>query len=149
MSEDTIFAIMSMTKPITCVAAMTLVEEGKLGLDDPVAKYIPELKDLRVLGDAKHDTEAEVATVPANRPVTVRDLFAHTSGISYGAFLSNTPRLGRAYDRAGVFGPQHKTIADQVARLAKVPLAHQPGEGWTYGLSHDVLGRVIEVVSGQ
>jgi CubicO group peptidase (beta-lactamase class C family) len=149
VTEDTIFAVASMTKPVTCVAVMTLVEQGKLGLDDPVGKYLPELNDLRVLGDARDDTETELATVPAKRPVTIRHLLSHTSGISYGVFTSTDARLRRAYDRAGVVGPRHRTVADLVARLAEVPLAHQPGEGWTYGFSHDVLGRVIEVVSGQ
>jgi CubicO group peptidase (beta-lactamase class C family) len=149
MTEDTIFAVASMTKPITCVAVMTLVEQGKLGLDDPVAKYIPELKDLRVLGDARDDTETGLATVPAKRPVTIRHLLTHTSGISYGVFASTDARLKEAYKRAGVVGPRHRTIADLVERLAEVPLAHQPGEGWTYGFSHDVLGRVVEVASGR
>jgi CubicO group peptidase (beta-lactamase class C family) len=148
MTENTIFAIMSMSKPITCVAAMTLVEQGKIGLDDPVGKYLPELKDLRVRGDAKNDTDKEIATVPAKRPVRVRDLLAHTSGFAYGSLLSD-PRLRDMYVHAGVEAPGQKTIASMVERLARVPLAHQPGEGWTYGLSHDVLGRVIEVASGQ
>jgi CubicO group peptidase (beta-lactamase class C family) len=138
-----------MTKPITCVAVMTLVEQGKLGLDDPVGKYLPELLDLRVLGDSKADSATGVATVPAKRPVTIRDLLSHTSGFAYGGLPLLDARLTRSYARAGVEGRGHKTIAEQVERLAKVPLAHQPGEGWTYGLSHDVLGRVIEVVSGQ
>ena len=149
MTEDTIFAIASMTKPITCVAVMTLVERGDLNLDDPVGKYLPELNGLRVLGDPKGDTDAEVATVPLKRPVTVRDLLAHASGFAYGGFLATDPRLGRSYARVGVQAPGLKTIAEQVARLARVPLAHQPGEGWTYGLSHDVLGRLVEVVSGR
>lgn len=148
MTEDTIFAIMSMTKPITCVAAMTLVEQGKLGLDDPVAKYLRELAGLRVIGDAKDDTATTVATVPAKRPITVRDLLAHTAGFGYGGSFADA-RLSKAYSDARVQDPAMKTIAEQVERLAKVPLAHQPGERWTYGLNHDVLGRVIEVVSGQ
>jgi CubicO group peptidase (beta-lactamase class C family) len=149
MTEDTIFAIASMTKPITCVATMILVEQGKVGLDDPAEKYLPELKDLRVLGDPKDDDGDTPATVPAKRPITVRDLLSHTSGISYGGFLSNDARLARNYDRARVQARDLRTIADQVERLGKAALAHQPGEGWTYGLSHDVLGRLIEVVSGQ
>jgi CubicO group peptidase (beta-lactamase class C family) len=149
MTEDTIFALASMTKPISCVAVMTLVERGKLGLDDPVAQYLPELKDLRVLGEAKDDTATEVATVPAQRPVTIRDLLTHTSGISYGVFSSTDARLRKAYADAGVIGPRHKTIVALVARLAQVPLAHQPGDGWTYGFSHDVLAHVVEVVSGR
>jgi CubicO group peptidase (beta-lactamase class C family) len=149
MTEDTIFAIASMTKPITCTAVMTLVEQGTLKLDDPVARYVPELENLRVLGEAKNDTATEVATVPAKRPVTVRDLLSHTSGFAYGRFMSSDDRLTRSYARAGLEDRGLKTIAEQAARLAKVPLAHQPGERWTYGFSHDVLGRVIEVVSGQ
>ena len=138
-----------MTKPITCVAVMTLVEQGKIGIDDPVYKYIPQWKDLRVLDDARDDTKMELATVPAKRPVTIRHLLTHTSGISYAAFSPTDVRLKEAYKRAGVVGPPHETIADLVAQLAKVPLAHQPGEGWTYGFSHDVLGHVIEIASGQ
>ncbi len=149
MTEDTIFAIASMSKPITCVGVMRLVEQGKVGLDDPIARYIPELKDLRVLGDPKNDTDTEIATVAARRGVTVRDLLSHTSGFSYGSFMSSNDRLGKGYALARVQAPGLKTIAEQVTRLARAPLAHQPGEGWTYGLSHDVLGRLIEVVSGQ
>jgi CubicO group peptidase (beta-lactamase class C family) len=149
MLEDSIFAIASMTKPITCVAAMTLVEQGKLALDDPVSKYLPELKDLRVLGDAKDDTPGTLATVPLMRPITIRNLFSHTSGFAYGGVLSADVRLGKAYQEGGIQDRGMKTIAEQVARLAKTPLAHQPSERWTYGLSHDVLGRVIEVASGR
>jgi CubicO group peptidase (beta-lactamase class C family) len=104
---------------------------------------------MRVLGDPKDDEGDEIATVPANRPLTVRHLLAHTSGFSYGGFISNDARLARSYDQAGAQRPGLKTIAEQVERLGKVALAHQPGEGWTYGLSQDVLGRLIEVVSGE
>jgi CubicO group peptidase (beta-lactamase class C family) len=149
MTEDTIFAIASMTKPIACTAVMMLLEQGKLGLDDSVDKYLPELKNLRVLGAAKDDTETDVATIPAKRSITVRDLLSHTSGFTYGDIPTNDRRLSLSYERAGVDSKELKTVAEQVTRLAKVPLAHQPGEGWTYGLSHDVLGRVIEIVSGQ
>jgi CubicO group peptidase (beta-lactamase class C family) len=152
MTEDTIFAIASMTKPITCTAAMTLVEQGKLGLNDPVSQFIAEMKDLRVLGSAKNDTATEVATVPARRPITIRDLLSHTSGFTYEGILpvlSFNARLARCYERAGVLRRDFKTLEEQVSLLAKVPLAHQPGEEWTYGLSHDVLARVIEVVSGK
>jgi CubicO group peptidase (beta-lactamase class C family) len=148
MTEDTIFAIASMTKPITCVGVMGLVERGKIALDDPVSKYLPQFKELNVLSDEKDAKNARLATVPAKRALTIRDLLSHTSGISYGGLVPGD-RLGRIYMQAGVTGRPHKTIADQVERLAHVPLAHQPGEGWTYGLSHDVLGRVIEVVSGK
>ncbi len=149
MTVDTIFAIASMTKPITCVAAMMLVESGKLKLEDPIGKFIPDLNDLRVLGDAKDDTDDTIATVPSQRPITVRDLMTHTSGIAYGGFLSNNARLTRAYAKARVQDPGLESLSEQMTRLSKVPLAHQPGGGWTYGLSHDVLGRVVEVVSGE
>jgi CubicO group peptidase (beta-lactamase class C family) len=149
LTEDTIFAIVSMTKPITCVAVMTLVEQGKIGIDDPVYKYIPQWKDLRVLDDAPADSKTELTTVPVKRPVTIRHLLTHTAGISYGAFAPTDVRLKEAHKRARVVGPPHETVADLVAQLAKVPLAHHPGEGWTYGFSHDVLGHVIEIASGQ
>jgi CubicO group peptidase (beta-lactamase class C family) len=147
MTEDTIFAIVSMTKPITCAATMTLVEEGKIGIDDPVEKYIPQWKDLRVLVDSQGDTETELTTVPAKRAVTIRHLLTHTSGIYYGVFAD--VRLKEFHKRARIVGPPHETVADLVAELVKVPLAHQPGEGWTYGFNHDVLGHVIEIASGQ
>jgi len=150
MTDDTIFAIASMSKPITCVAAMTLVEQGKIGLDDPVEKYLPLLKDIPVVGDPKDDQGDVIATVPARRPFTVRDLLAQTSGFS--AAVPADPRVRPSYVKAGVQKYQEKglkTIAEQVERLGKGLMAHQPGEGWTYGMSHDVLGRLIEVVSGQ
>jgi CubicO group peptidase (beta-lactamase class C family) len=150
MTEDTIFAIASMTKPVTCVAAMTLIEQGKLGLDDPVGDYLPELKQVRVLGDPKDDDADVIATVPARQPITVRHLLAHTSGVAYPGRLSPNPRLDRSFAQAGLLGERRpKTIAELVEWLGKVALAHQPGEGWTYGYSHDVLGRLVEVVSGQ
>lgn len=152
ISEDTIFAIASMTKPVTCIGAMMLVEQGKLALDDPVEKHLPELKNLRVLAKSKNDADDEPSTVPAKRPITIRDLFTHTSGISYGfAILGDTSqtRLEKIYTRARLIRGNLRTVAELVEQLGKVPLAHQPGERWTYGLNHDVLGRVIEVVSGQ
>ena len=149
MTEDTIFAIASMTKPITCTAVMMLVEQGKLGLDDPVANYLPELKDLRVLGKAEDDTETESRPCrPSGRSPCAT--CCRIPRVSPTARSSRpTPGWPAAYDRAGVEGRGLKTIAEQVVRLAKVPLAYQPGEGWSYGLSHDVLGRLIEVVSGK
>jgi CubicO group peptidase (beta-lactamase class C family) len=152
MTEDTIFAIASMSKPITCVAAIMLVEQGKLSLDDPVDKYVPALKNLRVLGDAKDDTAAALATVPARQTMLVLHLFAHTSGFSYGFPMTGTEmerRMMRAYSKANLSGARLGTISELPVELAKLPLAHEPGEDWTYGMSTDVLGRVIEVVSGQ
>ena len=149
MTEDTIFAIASMSKPITCVALMTLVEEGKVSIDDPLSKFLPQFKDMKVLGDPKDDKDGTLAIVPTARPVTIAHLLSHASGFTYGGFMSTDARLSKAYRDAGVDGVRPKTIAEQVEKLAKVPLAHQPGEGWTYGFSHDILGRVIEVVSNQ
>ena len=120
MTDDTIFAIASMTKPITCTAVMTLVEAGKLGLDDPVAKYIPELKDLRVLGKAGIDTATELATVPAKRGVSVRDLLSHSSGFTYGSFMSNDARLERAY-KCGRTGQGAQNDRPPSSRLAQGP----------------------------
>jgi CubicO group peptidase (beta-lactamase class C family) len=150
MTADTIFAIASMSKPITSAAVMTLVEQGKIALDDPVGNYLPELKQMRVVGDARDDKGDSIATVPLTRPITIRHLMSHTSGIS-GAVPAD-PRVRRTYVQAGVERYHEKglnTIAEQVERLAKVALAHQPGEGWTYGLNQDVLGRLVEIVSGQ
>jgi CubicO group peptidase (beta-lactamase class C family) len=150
MTADTIFAIASMSKPITSVAVMRLVEQGKVALDDPAGNYIPELKQMRVVGDPKDDKGDTIATVPLSRPITIRHLMSHTSGFS-GAIPVN-PRVRRTYAQAGVERYHEKglkTIAEQVERLAKGALAHQPGEGWTYGLNQDVLGRLVEVVSGQ
>jgi CubicO group peptidase (beta-lactamase class C family) len=152
MTEDTIFAIASMTKPITCIAAMLLVEEGKLSLDDPVEKFVPAFKNMRVLGDPKDDTAAALATVPVKRTMLVRHLFAHTSGLSYGVAMTGSEterRIIRAYSQAKLAEGKLKTISELPAELCRLPLAHEPGEGWTYGLSHDVLGYLIEVVSGQ
>ncbi|WP_406694521.1 serine hydrolase domain-containing protein [Singulisphaera sp. Ch08] len=149
MTEDTIFAIASMTKPVTCAAVLRLVDDGVIGLDDPVEKFLPELKALRVLGDPQQDTKEAVATVPVKRSVTVRDLLSQTAGFAYGALTAGGDRLGRSYAKAKVHEQGQKTIAELVNRLAQVPLAHQPGEGWTYGYSHDVLGRLVEASTGQ
>ena len=148
MTEDTIFAIASMTKPITCVGVMRLVEQGKLGLDDPVSKYLPELKDLRVLGDAKDDTENESPPCPPSGRSRSRPALAHL-GILLWRVPDEQRPPGEELRWAGVQGRELKTIAEQVGAWARPRCAHQPGEGWTYGLSHDVLGRLIEVVSGQ
>src|SRR5262245_57939523 len=148
MQPDALFRIASMTKPITSVAAMVLVDDGKLKLEDPITKYIPEFKDLQVLVPGKDKEEAKF--VPAERPITVHHLLTHTSGIPY-RFLAPEP-LRERYVKAGVIDgliPTEGTIADNVKRLAALPLAHQPGAAWTYGLNTDVLGRVIEVASGK
>jgi len=140
MRTDAIVRIYSMTKPITTVAAMILVDEGKLGLDDPVSKYLPEFKALRV-----HTGKGD-ETVEARREVTVRDLTRHTSGLTYGVF-GNSP-VDQLYKKAGVLA-RGDSLQDLITKLGKVPLMYQPGTRWQYSVSTDVLGRVVEVVSGQ
>jgi CubicO group peptidase (beta-lactamase class C family) len=147
MPKDAIFRLYSMTKPFASVAAMMLVEDGKLTLADPVAKYFPQLANLQVAVPTQGaDGKITYTLVPAERPITVQDLLRHTSGIVYA---NNTPnqRVKEAYLAAGVDW-RDVTPAEQIERLAKAPLAHQPGTVWEYSLSTDVLGRVVEAVSG-
>ena len=142
MTDDTIFRLYSMSKPITSVAAMMLVEDGKLRLDDAVAKYIPAFADVKV-GVAQSDGKLSLASLA--RPITVRDLLRHTSGITYGFYGDSLVR--RLYPQAGLFEGDPDN-AEFVDRLAQLPLAEQPATRWDYGHSTDVLGRVIEVASG-
>jgi len=141
MPKDAIFRIYSMSKPITSVAAMILVEQGRLFLSDPVQKYIPAFAEMKVAVQ-KPDTP-NVDLVPAMRPITVQDLMRHTSGLTYG-FISGTP-VAKMYH---LFGAE-VTNADFAAAIAKLPLAVQPGSSWNYSHSTDVLGRVVEVASGK
>ena len=150
VDEATIYRIASMTKPVTSVAVMMLREEGKLGLDDPVSRYLPEFRAPTVLVAGRADPAGEPLTVPARREITIRDLLTHTSGLSYRFF--DRPVLGRLYAASGVSDGLCETpgtVADNVGRLARLPLLHQPGTAWEYGLNTDVLGRVVEVVSGR
>ncbi len=140
MKRDSIVRIYSMTKPITSVAVMILVDAGKIGLDDPLSKYLPEFKEVRV-----HTGKGD-ETVEAKREITIRDLLRHTSGLTYGVF-GNTP-VDDLYKKAGLLN-RDETLADMVAKLGKLPLLYQPGTRWHYSVSTDVLGRVVEVVSGQ
>jgi CubicO group peptidase (beta-lactamase class C family) len=139
MTEDAIFRLYSMTKPIVCTALMTLVEEAKLTLFDPVAKYIPAFAAAQVLG-------ADGKLVAANRPMTVRDLMTHTSGLTYG-FLEDSP-VCRDYARGKLFDAR-ATLAAAIEDLASFPLAFQPGERFHYSVGVDVAARIVEVVSGQ
>jgi CubicO group peptidase (beta-lactamase class C family) len=144
MRTDTLFRIASMTKPITSVAVMMLYEEGKLLLTDPVAKFLPAFKSSRVL-----DAGAE-APVAARRGINLRDLLSHRSGLTYG-FL-NGGAVGNGYRKDGVtdgLTTTTMTLAEAIDKLAAEPLVSQPGAAWNYSLSTDVLGRVVEVVSGQ
>ena len=143
MTEETLFRIYSMTKPITTVAALMLYEEGHFLLDDPVAEYLPAFEDVQV-----YDTTAtgRPTRVEPRRPMTIRDLMTHTSGLTYGIF-SDTP-VDSMYREAGLLGDD-RTLAAMVDTLAALPLLHHPGEKWHYSLSTDVLGRLVEVVSGK
>ncbi|MGE3820671.1 MAG: serine hydrolase domain-containing protein, partial [Isosphaeraceae bacterium] len=144
MTTDTLFAIASMSKPITSVAVMILVEEGRARLDDPLANYLPEFADVRVI-----DPNSGTLSRP-RRAVTLRDLLTHSSGIAYG--LNAPAPLRDAFQNAGLadgLGPEDRTLKENTALVAKIPLAHQPGEAWTYGMNTDVLGRVVEVASGK
>jgi CubicO group peptidase (beta-lactamase class C family) len=147
MSPDTIFRIYSMSKPITSVAAMMLVEDGKISLDDPVAKYIPAFANVKV-GVAKsgHAGKRRLRFDPLDRPITVEDLLRHTSGLTYGFYGESAVR--KLYAKSGLYDGDFDN-AEFAERIARLPLAEQPGTRWDYGHSTDVLGRVIEVASGQ
>lgn len=151
MGAGTLFRIGSMSKAITSAAALILVEEGRLRLADPVARFIPAFANPRVaLASADPDDRATPTLVPARRPITVRDLLTHQSGITYG-FMDEGP-VGDRYRAAGVsdgIALRDEPIAANVERLAALPLAAHPGTEFRYGLSTDVLGRVIEVASGE
>jgi len=146
MTADTIFRIYSMTKPITTVAAMMLVEEGKLMLDEPVSKYIPAFKETKV-GVEKKDAEGKVTLdlVPQARQMTVQDLMRHTSGITYGFFGEG--EVKKLYSKLPIAGDfDNVQFADMIAGL---PLVYQPGTTWDYSYSTDILGRVVEAASGK
>jgi CubicO group peptidase (beta-lactamase class C family) len=148
MTRDSIFRIYSMSKPITSVAAMVLFEEGKFALNEPVSKYIPQLGGLKV-GVEKPDPSGGNPTlelVPTQRNMTIQDLFRHTSGLTYG-FFGNT-LVKKMYVETKVWN-DYPSNAELVDRLAKLPLAAQPGTTWDYSHSTDVLGRLVEVISGQ
>jgi CubicO group peptidase (beta-lactamase class C family) len=147
MTPDTIFRIYSMSKAITSVAAMMLVDDGKLSLDDPVSKYIPAFADAKVGVDLSDEAgEPPLKLEPLKRPITVKDLLRHTSGITYGFF--GETRVRKLYANPALYDGDFDN-AEFAERIAKLPLADQPGTRWDYGHSTDVLGRVIEVASGQ
>lgn len=147
MTPDTIFRIYSMSKAITSVAAMMLVDDGKLSLDDPVSKYIPAFADAKVGVDLSDEAgEPPLKLEPLKRPITVRDLLRHTSGITYGFF--GETRVRKLYANPALYDGDFDN-AEFAERIAKLPLADQPAIRWDYGHSTDVLGRVVEVASGQ
>lgn len=146
MNPRTIFRIASMSKAITSVAAMMLYEEGRFELKDPVSKLIPEFGDVKVLASAD-DSSARDGVVAAKRAITIRHLLTHTSGLTYHW----DARVGAIYAEAGITHgliQDGDLLAEDMAKLARLPLVHQPGEAFTYSLSTDVLGRVVEVTSG-
>jgi len=147
MCEDTIFAIMSMTKPITSLAVLMLYEEGKFLLSDPVSKYIPAFKNMQVILPGYEGLEKPEypPTLPAKRPITIRHLLLHTAGLSYGYGAH-----ARLYKKAGIqnlMAPE-STIKEMTLALAKLPLLFHPGDDYQYSLADDVLGYLVEVISG-
>lgn len=148
MKKDAIFRIASQTKAITSVAVMMLYEEGKFLLDDPLSKYIPEFIKPVVL-DKYNEQDTTYTTIPAKREITIRDLLTHTSGIGYAQIGS--PQANAIYFKAGVIGGigvKKVALGEVIKKLGPLPLFHQPGEKFTYGLNTDVLGYLVEVVSG-
>jgi CubicO group peptidase (beta-lactamase class C family) len=147
MTDDTIFRLYSMAKPVTSVATMMLVDDGKLALDDPLAKYIPVFADVMVgVEKPGEDGTPHLVMEPPKRPITIEDLLRHTSGVTYG-FYGDSP-VRKLYATSNIYEGDFDN-AQFVERLAKLPLADQPGTLWDYGHSTDLLGRVIEVVSGK
>ena len=149
MQTDNIFRICSMTKPITSVAIMMLCEEGHFLLEEPVSNFIPEFKHMKALDPPypQDKTSAPGTLTDAKRPITIRHLLTHTSGLTY----QWNQRLGKQYREAGVSHgliQQEGTIGDAVRKLASIPLLFQPGDAWEYSLADDVLGYLVEVVSG-
>lgn len=149
MKRDNIFRIASQTKAITSIAVMMLFEEGKLLPDDPISKYIPEFGHPSVL-DQFNEKDTTYTTIPAKREITIRDLLTHTSGIDYAGIGSKN--MNAIYAKAGIptgFVSEKIILGDKIKALGKLPLVHQPGERFTYGLNVDVLGYLVEVLSGE
>jgi len=143
MERDTICRAYSMSKIITSVATLMLVEEGRLNLDDPVAKYLPELKDMKVWTGGTADAPELEAL---KRPITIKQLMTHTSGLIYD-FSAGNPEMAKLWRNADLWsGPG---LTNFITKLAKLPLQHQPGDAWTYGVNQDVQGAVIERVTGK
>ncbi len=149
MKTDDIFRIASQTKAITSIALMMLFEEGKFLLDDPISKYIPEFAHPKVL-DKFNEKDTTYTTIPANREITIRDLLTHTSGIDYAGIGSKD--MVAIYAKAGIptgFVSDKIVLGDKIKLLGKLPLVHQPGERFTYGLNVDVIGYLVELLSGE
>jgi CubicO group peptidase (beta-lactamase class C family) len=148
MADGTIFRIASMSKPITSVAIMQLVEDGKLQVTDNLSKYVPEFKDMKVAVPSQDGKSFDL--VKADREITIHDLLTHSSGITYRIMAK--PHVGKLYEEAGVCDglvESPVSLAENVRKIARLPLVCQPGSAWEYGLNTDVLGHVVEVVSGK
>ena len=148
LQKDAIFRIASQTKAITSTAIMILFEEGKLMLSDPVSKYIPSFKNQKVL-DKFTASDTTYTTVPAERDITIKDLLTHTSGLGYAMIGSRESNAiyAKAKLTAGI-GGENESLLSAMTRLGTLPLMHQPGQKWTYGLNSDLLGCLVEVISG-
>ena len=149
MDKDELFRIASQTKAVTCVSIMKLYEQGKLLLDEPVSDFIPEFKNMTVLDKFKA-SDTTYTTIPAQRAITIRDLLTHTSGLDYPGIGSDDMKA--IYAKAGIpvgfnLSKNDQTLLSTMKALARLPLVHQPGEKWTYGLNYDLLGCIIEVIS--
>ena len=150
LEKDAIFRIASQTKAITSTAVMMLWEEGEFRLDDPISKYIPEFKDPKILKDF-NEADSSYTTVPARNEITIRHLLTHTSGIGYG-MIDGDPRMRKIYQKGRVtdlFTTEDISIEESVKRLAELPLHHEPGTKFTYSEGLDVLGYLVEVISGK
>jgi CubicO group peptidase (beta-lactamase class C family) len=155
MTEDSIFRIYSMTKPLTSVAVMLLYEEGRFNLLEPVSVYLPEFREMRVgVSTTDHASGQTIfSTVPSEREITIYDLLRHTSGLSGG--VCGTPAISNLYSNAGIAPYEHtahayeSTSQEMVEKLSELPLAYKPGSVWEYSRAGDILGRLIEVISGQ
>lgn len=141
---DTVFRIYSMTKPITSVVIMDLQEEGKLDINDPVSKYIPELANMQVISMGE---DGKPSFTPQAQPMTVKDLLLHRAGLGYGIFGEANP-VEAMYAKAGLFEPS-EDLSIKMTKLSKLPLLAQPGEGWYYSYGIDVLGRIAEIADGK
>jgi CubicO group peptidase (beta-lactamase class C family) len=149
LERDDIYRIASMTKAVTSTAAMILYEEGKFSLDDPVSKYLPEFKNMKVLREYNRETGAMI-TEPAKSEITVRQLLNHTSGIDYGP-ISSSEDMKLIFKKANILAlasTENVALKENMQRLAALPLRHHPGEKWTYGMNTDVLGYLVETLSG-
>jgi len=150
LKRDDVFRIASQTKAVTATAVMMLWEQGKFQLDDPISKYVPEFKNPQVL-KTFNEADLTYTTEPAKSEITIRQLLDHTSGLGYGA-IDGDERFRKIYKKAGIidaFTTEPVKIADNIKKLAKLPLHHNPGERFTYSEGLDVLGYLIEIVSGQ